>query len=259
MLFNKRTTSIILFLVLFVSSINVYASSNSIVGLAGDQRRLVHQLAKDYFYVNGDVLAHKTSKSLKQEYRMFSDNNVKLKKIVRRSDQKKVISLIELLEKEFDVFIKAKKYNIKDAVDFLEVSEALAKVYDDIIQNELKKKQSPEIKFLDLLEQQAMVVEKMAKYYVAYTMGVNDYNTLQSINESVKKFDENHRLIVKQKSKLSKGFKDLKKINKTWKKMKGYYAGVEESQLPAMVLVTTDRILKSLINLIDMYAEQEGI
>lgn len=259
MFFKIRTTSIITFLVLFFSQINVFASSDSLIALAGDQRMHVQLLAKDYFYVHGDVLAHKAAKNLKQEYRVFVDNNEKLKKLIRNTEHKGVMSLVGLLEEEFVGFLKAKEYDIKDAAVVLEVSEALSEVYDDIVKKELKKNKSPEIKFLDLLEQQAMVLEKMAKYYVAYTMGVNDYNTLQSIKNSVKEFDANHRSIIKQKSKLPNGIKDLKKISKTWKTMKGYYAGIEESQLPAMALITTDRILKSLTNLIDMYAKQEGI
>ena len=256
---KKRITNIVIFLVLFILHINVFASSDNIIILASEQRVYVQQLGKDYFYVHGDVLAHKSAKSLKQEYLVFSDNNKKFKKLVSRTEHRGVISLLELLEKELVGFLNAKKYNIKDAVAVLEVSEAMADVYDDIVKKEISKKQSPEIKFLYLLEQQATVVEKMAKFYVAYTMGVNDSNTLQSIKDSVKEFDNNHRLIVKQKSKLPNGIKDLKRISKTWRKMKGYYAGIEESQLPAIVLITTDRILKSLTNLIAMYAKQEGI
>lgn len=259
MFFKMRTTSIFTFLILFFSQINVFANSDNVIALASDQRMHIQLLAKDYFYVHGDVLAQKSAKNLKQEYRVFANNNENLKKLLRTTEHKRVMSLVELLDEKFVGFLTDKNYDIKDATAMLEVSDTLSEVYDGIVKNELKKNRNPEVNFLYLLKKQAMVVEKMAKFYVAYTMGVNDYNTLQSIKNSVKEFDANHREIIKQKSKLLNGIKDLKKISKTWRIMKGYYAGVEESQLPAMALITTDRILKSLTNLIDMYAKQEGI
>lgn len=246
-------------LVLLLSQTNVAASSAQMIKLAGDQRMHVQLLAKDYFYIHGDVLTHKARKDMKHELRVYYENNEKLRKLIKGTEHKSVLSLVELLEEEFVGFLKAKEFDLKDASSMIEVSEALSEVYDDIVKKELKKNDNSKIRFLEILERQTMVIEKMAKYYIAYTMGVNDYNTVQSIKDAVKEFDENHELIVKQKSTIPYAAKDLKRINKTWKTMKGYYSDIEESQLPAMALITTDRILKSVNNIIKMYIKQEGL
>jgi len=259
MFLKTRTVNVFAFLFVCFFHAGVYASSAEIVALAGDQRMHVQLLAKSYLYAHGEVFADKAQKNLKNEYREYGKNNDKLRALVKGAEHSYALSRVNVLDKEFVGLLNSEEYTDNDASIMIGVSEDLAGVYDDIVQKELKKTQDPNIKFLELLEQQAMLVAKMAKFYVAYTMGLNDANTLKSIKDSVEKFDRNHKLIIKQKSKISSSKKDLKKITKTWRTMKGYYTGIEESQLPAMVMITTDRILKSLGNIIDAFIKQEKL
>lgn len=259
MFLKNYKSSLLLLLISFLCITKAYATPEELIELAGDQRMHIQLLAKNYFYVHGEVFSDKVKKSMKHELRVYNENSNKLRELVNDTRHKRSMESAVNLKGKFVALLNSKKYNLNEATEMIEVSDKLTRIYDSIVTFELKRSKNKKLKFLDLLEQQTMIIEKMAKYYVAYTMGVNDKNTFQSLMNSVNEFDKNHKLLLKQRSNVPTAIKDLKRISKTWKTMKGYYTSIDEAQLPAMVLITTDRILKSLRNIINIYTEQERI
>jgi len=226
----------------------------SIVNIAGKQRMLSQRIAKDYLYNGAGVAKDKSSKELKRSLQEFKRGIDILNKSINDDEIKNLIAFVKMSMDELDALIK-KPFNINNAQLVLDLSESMLEGSQYIVSSLKDKYKLNSVKVVDRAGKQRMLSQRIAKYYIAYQLGIKDKNTIEQTRLAVKQFDDNNKFLLKYKDNTPAINKELNEVNRLWKIVHKFYLNIQKGGLPIIVYNTTNDITKKMDDITRMYVQ----
>ena len=229
-------------------------SNIELINIAAKQRMLSQRIAKDYLYIGKNVATSKANKQLKKSLEEFSTTHEKLLKIIKDPEIKNLLDFVSLSLEDLKNTIN-KKFTIDNAQLVLDLSESMLEGNQYIV-NTLKK--SMDLKGSDIIStvgKQRMLSQRIAKYYIAYQLGIKDKNSVTSMKDTVKEFSDNLNILRTNGSNTLEINTKLAKITKLWKIVNKFYNNIEKGGLPLIVFNTTDNITQEMDEVTNMFVD----
>jgi hypothetical protein len=267
MYYKIRQIGIVFFSFLILST-SSFAQSKSeknsisdinLINITAKQKMLSQRIAKDYLYIGKKVAVSKASRQLKKSLDEFIKTHEKLRKYIKDPDIKNLLDFVSLSSDDLKKTVN-KKFSVDNAQLVLDLSESMLEGNQYIV-NSLKKsmKNKDSISIIGVVSQQRMLSQRIAKYYIAYQLGIKDKNSVKSMHDTVRKFNDNLNILMKNSTNTPQIDKKLAKINKLWKIVYKFYNNIEKGGLPLIVFNTTDNITKEMDEVTEMFLENEQL
>ncbi|HIO95525.1 MAG TPA: hypothetical protein EYG67_01755 [Campylobacterales bacterium] len=223
-----------------------------LINMAGEQRMLSQRIAKDYLYVGKNISTMKANRQLETSMKDFVRIHKQLLNAITDPEIKNILAFVELSSNDFKTTSK-KEFNLDNAQLVLDLSESMLEGSQYIVgslQNSLEIKNSNVVNQAGI---QRMLSQRIAKYYIAYQLGIQDENTINSMKETIKQFSQNLDTLIKNRSNTPQINIKLDDINRLWKIVYKFYNNIEKGGLPLIVFNSTDKITKKMDEITKLY------
>jgi len=247
-----KQINILIFSMLVLSSISfakkepdTSISNMELINIAGKQRMLSQRIAKDYLYLVKKIATRKASKQLNSSLKEFFETHKKLIENIHNPDIKNLLDFVTLSSNDLNSTVY-KDFTMDNGQLILDLSESILEGNQYIVDFLNKSIKSKDSDIIATSGEQRMLSERIAKYYIAYQLGLKDKNSVRSMKNTVKKFNDNLNLLIQNSSNSPEINKKLAKINKLWKIVNKFYNNIEVGGLPLIVFNTTDNISKEM-------------
>jgi hypothetical protein len=205
-------------------------------------------------YKGGEIAVNKANtqltKTLKES--IYAQNTLK-----ESISDPKITNLIEFVEMNSqDIAMKTKeKFSLDNAQYVLDLSESMLEGNEYIMSSLKKAANVHASKLIDTSARQSMLSQRIAKYYIAYQLGIKDTNTINQMKKAVEEFSNNHKDLMANKTNTPEINAQLKKIDRLWKVVYKFYLDIEMGGLPLIVFNTTDDITNKMDEVASLYVK----
>ena len=189
---------------------------SEILNIAGNQRMLSQRIAKDYLYIGKGVAKEKASRELKKSLKEFENGIKVLKKDINDPEIRNLIDFVKMSTDELKDIVK-KPFNLNNAQLLLDLSESMLEGSQYIVDSLKKKYKTKSVEVIDKAGQQRMLAQRIAKYYIAYQLGIKDKNTVEQTKKAVDQFNKNNKFMLNYKDNTPAINEELHQVNKLWK------------------------------------------
>lgn len=251
----KKMVTIAMVLLLFSQLIVAEESSTlQLIDMAGKQRMLSQRIAKDYLYKGADIAANKADEQLTKTLKESLYAQTKLKESIK---DPRVVNLIDFVAMNYqDIAAKTKeKFSVDNAQYILDLSESMLEGNEYIMTSLQKSSGAAASNLVNISARQAMLSQRIAKYYVAYQLGIKDDNTVKQMNKAVQEFTDAQKILVENKTNTPELNEKLKKIERLWGVVYKFYVDIEMGGLPLIVFNTTDEIASIMGEIATLYVK----
>jgi len=242
-----RKVAFVTFMILVSSVYSVAKSSTTLklIEISGYQKVLSQRVVKDYLYSGAGIATSKAQRQLKQTIKDTLNAQKNLKNSINNP---KILNMMMFLDMNYDD-IKSKtqeKFSKDNAQYILDLSESLLEGNQYILkalkESSQKKFKTKVSKLIDMSSRQAMLSQRIAKYYIAYQLGIKDKNTIYQMKTAVENFSKIHKILMKNQTNTPQINVMLKQVDKLWNIVYKFYLDIEIGGLPFIVFNTTDKI-----------------
>ncbi len=251
----RKLTAVAMMLLLFSQLVVAEELSTlELIGIAGKQRMLSQRIAKDYLYRGADIAVNKANSQLSKTLKESLYAQAKLKESIK---DPRVVNLIDFVAMNYeDIAVKTKeKFNLDNAQYVLDLSESMLEGNEYIMTSLQKSSGAATSKLINLSARQAMLSQRIAKYYIAYQLGIKDDNTVKQMKRAVKEFADAQKTLLGNKTNTPELNKKLKKIDRLWGVVYKFYVDIEMGGLPLIVFNTTDEIANNMGEVATLYVK----
>jgi hypothetical protein len=225
-----------------------------LINIAGKQRMLSQRIAKDYLYIGKKVATDKASKQMKASLAEFRANQAKLSEMINDPEITNLLEFVNMSLSELEGIVK-EPFSLDNAQLVLDLSESMlegSQYVVDSLNNKLKIKESD---IVAKAGKQRMLAQRIAKYYIAYQLGIKDKNTVDQMHAAVKDFSETQKILMANKDNTATINQELAKVDKLWKVVYKFYLNIEKGGLPFIVFTTTADITRKMDVVTKLYVE----
>ncbi len=229
----------------------------SMIDIAGKQRMLSQRIAKDYLYESNKFVSSKAQKDLKKSIDEFQKNLDNLIVSIHDADNKNMLDFVKMSFDDFKEIIK-KPYNLDNAQIALDLSESILEGSQYVVDG-LENKSSGDKKGALIVAKsgkQRMLSQRIAKYYIAYQIGIKDKNSIDQMKATVDEFFKNHKELMTNPNNTPKINQKLHEVDKLWKIVYKFYLDIEKGGLPFIVYKTTNDITKKMDEITRLYVQK---
>jgi len=241
-------------LLLFSSPLWSHAkiSELNLINIAGKQRMLSQRIAKDYLYIHKEIALSKTEKELQISLKKFFNAQKILVDSIKNEEIQNLLSFVKLSSNDLNQTLH-QSFSLDNAQLILDLTESILEGNQyivDSLKNSIKIEGS---QMIELAGRGRMMAQRIAKYYIAYQIGIQDLNTIRSMKQTISKFNK----ILKQLSSHPKNTpliqKKIDNLSTLWKIVHNFYNNIERGGLPLIVLSTTDKITLKMNEITHLY------
>ncbi len=197
-------------------------------------------VVKAYFYIGEKIGTRQASKEKDRGLQGFKSNFESLEKSINDAKTKNLIVYIRYSYDELLELI-TKPYSIKNAQVLLDLSTSIGEGVSQIA-NQLRDEIGRDPIVFDGLVPN---IETIAKYYIAYTAGIKDENTVALMQEAVVEVSEMIDRREKYQGNTVEMNKNINKAKQLWDIVYKFYLDIDSNGLPFIVLKTTTDLKKT--------------
>lgn len=218
-------------------------AANDAFGTAADAQVLSQRITKNYLYVAQDLLAGKASSQLQEAFDQLDLAITNIEGQLTDPDSGPQLALMTYSRDELRA-LSALPYSIENGSLMLDLSESLLEAAEGMVRQLQGEGRSEQM--IALIERERLLVERIAKYYIAFRAGFNDFNTVKQLKESVTDFAAGLTTVSAFQGYPPELKEKVGKINKLWEVVYKYYMDVEKNELPSVVFISVDRLAELL-------------
>ena len=213
-----------------------------LIKTAMQSRVMIQWVAKAYLYSRNDIATTKAEKELKGALKKF---DVRIEILGNSLNEPKVKNLLLFIQSNSEDLreLLEEPYSIENAQEIIDLAEAISEG-ELSIANRLKKKLKGKV---PVFKGQRYYVAQVAKYYMAYTSGIKDKNTIKQMNKTIKELNRLIKIMKAYPQNTPKMNRLMNQIDKKWKIVHQFYIDIEDSDLPLIVYETTKRLDKKFL------------
>ena len=250
-----KTISIITIFILFSFS-NLFAQKESskteLINIAAKQRMLSQCIAKDYLYIQNNFALSKTAKELQSSLKIFFESHKVLVHSIHNKKIQNILKIVEINSNDFNITMH-QTFTLENAQVILDLSEAMLEGSQYVVESLKKSIKVEESKIIEIAGKERMLAQRIAKFYIAYQIGIKDENIVKSIKSTVLEFHKNLDLLLNNRNNTPLIKKKLNEVNKLWKIVDKFYNDIEKGGLPLIVFHTTDKITQKMNEITQLY------
>jgi nitrate/nitrite-specific signal transduction histidine kinase len=254
--FPKKLTIISIVLLMMTSSLSADTklSNAELINIAGKQRMLSQRIAKDYLYKGGNIAVNKADQQLIRTLKESQKAQDNLKVSI---NEPRILNLLTFVEmNNEDIVTKTKEeFNTDNAQYVLDLSETLLEGNEYIMKSLASSSETEKSKLINTAAMQGMLAQRIAKYYIAYQLGIKDKNTINQMNTAVEEFTKNHKILLANKTNTDEINTKLKKVDRLWQVVYKFYLDIQMGGLPLIVFNTSDDITDSMDEIASLYVK----
>ncbi len=232
------------------------AGELALLDVAGQQRMLSQQIAKDYFYLARGVRKAHVERQLKSGVETFLKNHQTLLKRVKDPEARALLDYLGMAVQDLAALAR-QPFTPDNGLQVLDQSEAILEGSQAIVERLEKAAGRRKTRLVDLAGRQRMLAQRIAKLYMAYQAGLHDKALVESLNKAVDAFEKTHATLVKARATTPAIAGRLAHVQRLWQAVVHFYRDVDKAALPVIVLTTTDRLTKEMDEIVKLY-EQAG-
>lgn len=249
---NSLKTTLLCLLILTLSSTDIYANKSQISGEERAAKFILIKnalrtkisadtIAKSYLYLGQKIGTRQASKEKAKALKMFKANFEPLEKSI---NDPKIKNLITYIRYSYDEMMELANtpYTIDNAQVILDLSTSIGEGSQKIANTYRDEIGRDPIVFDGLIPD----IETIAKYYIAYTGGIKDENTVALMKESVERIAEGLKRRADYPKNTVEMNKAINKATKLWDIVYQFYLDIDDNGLPFIVLKTTTDLKKSV-------------
>jgi len=236
------------------SASTITGNISDVINIAGKQRMLSQRIAKDYLYLGKKIAVDKARKQLTQSLATFQKSQKYLAETIHDPEIKNLISFVNISEKELRDITK-KPYSLDNAQLVLDLSESMLEGSQYIVDSLNKTTKLSLPKAVATAGKQRMLAQRIAKYYIAYQIGIKDKNTVDQMKATIKEFDDNNKKLTNNINNTPQITQKLKRVNMLWKIVYKFYLNIEKGGLPFIVFTSTDDITNKMDRITSLYSK----
>lgn len=248
---SKVVLNGVFFLFLIFSCNFAYAAGNKnteIINLLEEMRIVSQSIPKTYFYIHEEIRVLQSKKDLKK-YVGQLDKDIKLLTSKLKGDENRNMLLFLSFTRDELKDVLRDDYSEENGALMLDFGESVLEGATSIMTNVSKTGNMKKTMRL-LIEDMVFDLERATKYYIAFQAGFNDYNNIVQMNTALENYEKGLRNLKNNKKFASLHEKEIKKMDKYWRVVKKFYAGVEKGDLPLIVLVSSQHMEKNLLKML---------
>ncbi len=227
-----------------------------LIDVAGQQRMLSQQIAKDYFYLARGVRKARVARQLKSGVETFLKNHQTLLKRVKDPEIRALLDYLGMAVQDLAALAR-QPFTPENGLQVLDQSEAILEGSEMIVQKLEQAVGLRKTKLVNLAGRQRMLAQRIAKLYMAYQAGLSDKALVESLNKAVDAFEKAHATLVKSRATTPAIAGRLAHVQRLWQAVVRFYRNVDKVGLPVIVLTTTDRLTQEMDEIVKLY-EQAG-
>ena len=200
-------------------------------------RILIQNIVKDYMYIGEDIATSDAQRDLKWAMNNFDKTQSALNASLNNPKLKNLLVFINMNYDEMKELLK-QKYNLDRAQEIIDLAEAISegeKKISDTLRKTLKGN-------YPIFNNQRYNIIEVAKYYIAYTAGIKDANTVRRMKHSVEELQKGIEKMKTYPGNTVEMNRDVAKIEKLWKVVYQFYLDIKDGGLPLIVYQTTEKL-----------------
>lgn len=237
-------------------SFNVNAQNTdvkAIINKAGSQRALSQKMAKDYMLIGLGIRKEESAKELDQIMATFNENLHAIIFFDKSKKAEKAINKVNEIWSDYRVHINETP-NKENAVQIIKTSTELMNACNDVVASliESNSQFAESLKLIGTCGSQRRNAERMTMLYVAKAWGVN-YDVSEELNATLKDFETNLDLLIKNKSNTPEIDKILEFHRVEWIFMKKAVDVTATVLKPEQLASSTGLVFRDFNTLTSMY------
>ena len=227
-------------------------SLSAAINKAGKQPMLSQRIAKAYFFLGENVRPDKAREQLKSSLAMFEKSHQQLKSEIKDKDIQELFAFIDIALADYTNLV-SQPYDKSSGSEVLDLSETLLEVCQSVVVNLERSSTTKKAKLVNVSGRQRMLSQRIAKYYVAYQAGFRDPNSVEQLQKAVQEFEAALKLLSGAKQNIPEITSALSKVASLWRVARKFFLDQKKGGLPVTVFATTDRIMKEMNRITNMY------
>ncbi len=255
---------IFLMVAIFISSAflpNANAASKesieAVIDIAGQQRMLSQRIVKAYLMIAADINATEAKKQVNESIVLFETNLIYL---IKNSPNINVNANISRLKNRWSDFKSVAYAPVVEGSpsEFLTMGNELLTMCQSVVDELLaytEEEESSEI--IDMSGKQRLLSQQIAKYYIAYYIGMQSNTVVRSFNEAKKEYGEVLVKLMEFERNSDSINRKLKKVKSQWLFTKKEFDKFpnQTKLYPFIVSITTDSMLKKMNEITQEYVK----
>jgi nitrate/nitrite-specific signal transduction histidine kinase len=225
-----------------------------LINIAGKQRMLSQRIAKDYLYIGKGVAVDKAKRQLKKSLQEFEKGEKILSDSINDPEIKNLLAFVDMSLDELKTELK-KPFSIDNAQLILDLSESMLEGTQYIVSSLKEKYHKKQSDIVAKSGRQRMLAQRIAKYYIAYQVGIKDKNTVEQTKRAVNEFGKTHEMLMKNKDNTPEINRELKQVDRLWNIVYKFYINIKKGGLPLIVYNTTDDITRKMDKITNLYVK----
>jgi hypothetical protein len=239
-----------------ISPIILFASTRGdvkIIEASENIRYLGQKISKEYlsFYHNPRNIEIK--ERLYEDIKRLEQSIIDIATITHNKDSKDILDFLTYNKNDVKKLVDSKSVDREKAVLMLNYSEGFLESAN-FIENAHKYDFSLEEKMLMSLKDIEYLLEKISKYYIAYTLNIDKNSNFENMNRAVTKVEDILKGINSYNYPQNL-FVEIKKMNNSWTRHKKFLYKVKQVAIPNLMLISINTFEKS-IKKIALYHKQ---
>lgn len=225
-----------------------------LIDIAGNQMKLSQQIAKDYLYSGKNIAKDKADKEMKRAMIEIVESHKILLKFIQDPEIKNLLSFVQMSTDDLKD-TASQPFSVDNAQLIIDLGESMLEGSEYVINSLKESVKINKSKIVEISSRQAMLSQRIAKYYIAYQSGIKDKNTVVQMREAVEMFTQSHNILLKNKLNTAEMNKNLNQIDRLWKIVYKFYLNIEKGGLPLIVFKTTNDITDKMGDITKLYVQ----
>jgi len=236
--------AVIVTLVLFSFSCFAVVSDVEKLKAAKNIELTGQKIAKAYFYIQQNTRVAAAERNIKEGIVALNSDLAVLSENFKDDEEKNMVMFLGFSNDELQETLN-QPYSSSNGALILDFSESLLEGAE-LIAIKYRNKDDKNEAELVVIREMSFLLERIAKYYIAYKAGFDDLNNLTQLQNAVDSFDQGLAEINKHRGYPTRISNILDKINQYWTITKRFYVSLNTSSLPIIVFNSTARLEKAL-------------
>jgi hypothetical protein len=230
-------------------AITVTRGDVKIIEATENIRYISQQMAKEYLFLFKTPYPENTKEKLKKSLIKLADNLRVVSSMTKDEDTKDILEFLSY-SKDQIAQIFTEEVTPEQAALMMDYSETLLEGADSIAAAHTYEFTKEE-HMLIVTKKMEYLIERVMKYYIARHVGFDNVTNKEQMQQAIKKFDENVKVI--ESYVYPKEIKPVEReIIRSWQASKGFLVRSESLFIPKLMLLSTDS-LEQLTTQIAMY------
>lgn len=202
------------------------------------------KIAKAYFYIQQNIQVAAAKRNIKEGVAALNNDIAALSDNIRDDEERNMVTFLGFSNDELQQTL-AQPYNVSNGALILDFSESLLEG-GNLLATKYRNEDDKNEAELIVVREMSFLLERIAKYYIAFRAGFDDLNNLAQLQNAVDSFDAGLEKLNEHRGYPTRIINVLKKLNQYWAITKRFYVSLKTSSLPIIVFNSTSRLEKAL-------------